>query len=369
MGTTHPGADEALTTPSLLPTEPAPTAALIPFYTDDEWHALRRQDVTASAIAALFGFTRWTTPYALYVEKAGLAEAPPAETPWMRAGRHLEDGIARYAAAEQGWDVRGAGEYHDIRHWTPDRLVAAKRAGLVVPTLPPIGAYLRDPAARLGATPDRVILSADGDRPLEIKNVSWPEFKDSWERGEAPVYYWLQANIQCGLGRAAGLGWDRFTVVALVAGNDLRVLDYEFDPVAFEQSQERAAAFLRDVAAGREPEADCSHPATQDAVRRRYLRARPEPLDLTGDDGARLIAEALQDARRRATAADKEAKALTAQMLAKIGHHKTATLRGGWLVDAPTQERAAHEVKASTFRKLTVKAPQAEAPAAAGDAA
>ncbi len=88
-------------------------------------------------------------------------------------------------------------------------------------------------------------------RPVEIKNVSWQAWRDEWEDGRAPVKYLLQGQIQAGIAREAGLDWGGPIIVALLAGNELKILPHEFDAEAFAMCQERMRVVWADVAAAR----------------------------------------------------------------------------------------------------------------------
>lgn len=320
------------------------------FFTDPAaWHAARAQDVTASTIAGHFGFSSWSSRYSDYVEKAGLAPREDKDDERKRAGRHLEAGIAAMAAEEEGWDkLLDAGQYQALLNGVG-----------VHPAAPPSYLYLRDRRARLGATPDRILVLPDGRcRPVEVKNVSWQAFRDEWEDGQAPVKYWLQAQVQVGIARLAGLPWDGPIVVGLVAGNDLRVLPYDFDQAAFDECRRAAATFWDDVAAGREPLADFTRSVDREALRRRFRISTEKTLDLSASDAALQVAQALSEARARERVAKDEADLLSAQLLSMIGDAERAKLPDGWSVLARTQARAAYTVAEGTTRPIRLNKPK-----------
>lgn len=331
---------------------PAPTGEVHYFWNEAAWHELRAQDVTASTLAGHFGFSRWSSAYSDYVEKAGLAERAKGDSMAMRAGRHMEHAIALMVAEQEGWNLLTGSQFRAVNYLDGGA--------------DPLGMYLRDPVTRLGATPDRVLVeSATMARPVEIKNVSWQAWRDEWEDGQAPVKYWLQGQIQAGIARAAGLDWGGPIIVALVAGNDLKILPYEFDAEAFAMCQERTRAFWADVAAGREPVPDINDKATREAIRRRYARSQENSIDLSASDEALQVAQSLAEARARKTAAEKEADLLSAHLLNMIGHHAHAKLAAGWEVNAKTSERKGFTVEASTVRAIRVGAAKEPAKAKA----
>src|SRR5580765_3495221 len=97
----------------------------IPIASREEWLGLRKQDVTASAVGALFGVHPWQTIAGLHAEKCGMEmPAPDPESAVIRRGNALENVVAAEVAKERPeWQIRK----NDL--------------------------YLRDPRARLGATP------------------------------------------------------------------------------------------------------------------------------------------------------------------------------------------------------------------------
>jgi predicted phage-related endonuclease len=133
----------------------------------EEWLKLRRQDVTASSIAALFGEHPYVTIAQLVLEKAGVDLEKP-ETAVMRRGRWLEYAVAQATAERRpGWVITKAAE------------------------------YLRDPALRMGATPDFYTINEHG-RPgvLQTKTVSQWEFKRSWSEDGPPLWIALQTLVE-----------------------------------------------------------------------------------------------------------------------------------------------------------------------------
>ena len=87
----------------------------------EQWLDWRRQDVTASAIGALFRVHPYTTKLCLYAEKRGV-EFPDEDNKVKRRGRWLEPAVAEA-----------------VRELRPDW------------TIEPPRCYLRDPELRLGA--------------------------------------------------------------------------------------------------------------------------------------------------------------------------------------------------------------------------
>jgi putative phage-type endonuclease len=73
--------------PELIPAEPG----------TPEWHAARRQGVTATDIVAICGLSTWASAYSLYWQKLGQAPETP-DNDRFRLGRYLQDYV------EDRWD-------------------------------------------------------------------------------------------------------------------------------------------------------------------------------------------------------------------------------------------------------------------------
>jgi putative phage-type endonuclease len=78
---------------------------------ESHWHELRAKHIGGSEVAALFGRSPYTTPWQLWMEKAGKLERPFDER-WTRAGKFFEAGIAAWAADKWGMTIHKVEEYH-----------------------------------------------------------------------------------------------------------------------------------------------------------------------------------------------------------------------------------------------------------------
>jgi len=70
-----------------------------------EWHAWRRTGVGSSDISTIVGDSPWSDSSSLYAEKLGYAAAS-VETPFMAAGKRLEEAVARWYREDTGNPVR-----------------------------------------------------------------------------------------------------------------------------------------------------------------------------------------------------------------------------------------------------------------------
>lgn len=263
----------------------------------DEWLALRRQNVGASEVAALFGCqaahqqSHWT----LWQVKAGRIPDPFVGNERVAWGLKLEQVIAEAARERHGWYAVVRAQY--VQHET---------------------------VAGMGCTPDFYIL--DGGKAvalLETKNVDWLVRKRQWG-DEPPMHILLQLQHQL-----ACTGKPRGCIAALVGGNELRTYEYERRPKLVAEIERRVTEFWRSIEEGREPPIDGSA-STADAVAALYPHddGDDEPADMTGDNElpdlcARLLRLSIE--RRDLQTAEQAARSA---ILAKLGDHRAARCMG-----------------------------------------
>lgn len=294
----------------------------IPITDRATWLALRTRDVTASAAAALLGAHPYLSAYALWAEKTGLMPPDGEANEAMERGTELEPVARRWIAKKNPrWKI----------------------------TEP--AAYYRDPAARLGATPD--CFAEDPERGLgvlQIKSVEPSAFRRNW-RGESgaiepPLYAVIQAIVEAHLTGAAWAG-----VAALVVGHgiELSIVDVPLHAGIIERVRSETAAFWRMVESGKAPDPDYGHDgAILAAV---YAEADGSEIDLRGDNEiGGLLAE------RAAISADmsiakKRADEIKAALLHKFGTASLIRVPGG-VVTAKTVRRKSYTVADTSYRDI-----------------
>ena len=276
------------------------------------WLALRKQDVTASEVAALFGAHPYKTAYQVYAEKTGASDGI-GDNPAMRRGRILEPAVA------EAW-------FEERR----ERLVKCHD-------------YLRSPEHRIGATPD---YQRPCGEPVEIKTVA-PEKWDEWSEAP-PLAYQLQALVQAML-----MGAPRAWIAVLVdnRAKDFHVFEVPRHPAAEAKIIANVAAFWRQVAAGEAPAPDYARDG--DAIASMFPRDNGEVIDLSADN---RLPELL--ARRAALkaiigTAETELEAIDAEIKDKIGAASEATVPG-WKITFKAQTRPERLMPATTFRVLRI---------------
>ena len=285
----------------------------IPATSRADWLALRRRDVTASDVAALFGAHPYRTILQVYADKTGTG-TDRGDNAAMRRGRILEP-----AVAEAWYEERG------------ERLTKA--------TL-----YLRSPEHRVGATPDYLTIA---NEPVECKTAAPEVFERDWAEGP-PLAYVLQCLVQVYL-TGAPRGW-----IALMIDNrakDFFVFDVPRNDAAWERIIAAAAVFWRAVDAGEMPAVDYSRDAA--AIKALYPRDNGATVDLSGDN---MLPEMLAErARLKDEVAEREDRleAIDTEIKAKMGEAATGTL-DGYRITYKLQNRKEVVIPATSYRVLRI---------------
>jgi len=280
------------------------------FKTEKEWLDLRKQDITSTEAAGLFGagaYDNSRTMYELYQIKSGAIDPKDFKsnerTVW---GNRLEAAIA-------------AGVAEDL--------------GLIVE---PFKVYMRIPEVRIGSSFDfkivgivegfsgdetaRDMFRQHGHGIMEVKNIDSLQFKRNWiEEGEtieatAQIEFQVQHQLE-----VADLEW---TLIApLVGGNTPKTVIRKRDREVGEAIRKAAIALWARVDMGQPPAPDFEKDAG--TIGRLYAEDDGSHCDLSGN--VRLIELcAIHEAEkaRKKDAEDKQ-KAAKAEILTIIGAHKT----------------------------------------------
>lgn len=289
---------------------------IIPITDRATWLQLRRRDVTASDVAALFDAHPYRTRLQVWADKMGVGH-DRGDNSAMRRGRILEPAVAAAIAEERpAWRIEKAAE------------------------------YLRDPEARIGATPD--YYAADHGRRLilECKTADPEVFQRDWASGP-PLAWVLQALTQAMLADAAGA-----VVACMVMTRQLPVHIYEVPrhPAAEARIRAAVAELWHAVETETQPTAQAGDAAVLAAM---FPRDNGSVLDLAGDN---LLPELLAErAALKAEIGPREDRltAIDAEIKAKLGEAAEGRLPG-WRLTFKTQRREERLVPASEFRVLRV---------------
>lgn len=295
----------------------------IPIVDREQWLEVRKQDVTASVVAALFGLHPYQTIAGLHADKHGFpVDRVDPEADVVRRGLALEQVVAdEVVRLRPEWKVERA------------------------------NVYLRDPRLRLGATPDFFILNDPRGRGiLQTKTIGAGKFKrDFGDDGLTPPF-WMTAQCLTEMnldGAAFG------AIGVLVIGEftfKCHVFEVPRHLPAERKIRAAVAEFWVTSAAGEVPRIDYERDAALLDVL--FPTARPgSVVDLRTDN---RIAELLTQRERlslelKSNKADLEA--IDTEIREKLGDAEAALVQG-WRVTLKTIRRRAYEVKASVFRQL-----------------
>lgn len=302
------------------------------------WLAARQKDVTASVAGCLLGVHPYTTAYGLWASKSG--RIPDDEdNPAMRRGRLLEP-----VAIEM------------LREDRPDWSVTYRRDN----------AYWRDPASRIGATPDASAVRPDkpGRGNVQIKTASDFAFAKSWVDPDTkeiglPLWIAVQAIIEADL---TGAQWAAVAVMVVGRGIELHVVDVPLRETAedctrtkklMDRLRAEVAAFWRMVESGQQPEADWKRDG-------KLIEALYEPtgeiISLEQDNSMPALCDEKDGLSAQKSAADKRLKEIKAEILAKLNGASGARIADGRLITAKEIHRKGYEVQPSSYIDVRVKA-------------
>jgi putative phage-type endonuclease len=252
---------------------------------EKHWLELRKQDVTSTETAALFGISPYMTAFELWHRKHDNLDVEFQMNDRVVWGQRLQDSIAAGIFADQGW----------IGHKKTE--------------------YMRDPDLRMGASFDFEFMHIDGEgQLLEIKNVDSLVFKEGWivegEDVQAPPHLELQVQQQLALTgyKAAWLG-------ALIGGNRVVLIRRIPDPVVIESIKSRIKAFWTSIQNDTEPKPDFGRDS--DFIARLYSFAEPGKV-FNADDRVNKLAFAYKRAAEEAKAAEEKKDAARAEILTLI---------------------------------------------------
>lgn len=264
---------------------------IIPFTTEEAWLELRKQDVTSTESAALFGLSPYVTHFDLWHRKRTGVTPEFIVSDRMRWGNRLEAAIAYGIAEENGWEVE------------------------------PMKEYMRVPDKRIGSSFDFRITNHVSGKPvhLEIKNVDYLQFRDGWivdreeDHVEAPEHIEMQVQHQMAVS-----GYEMSIIGAFIGGNRFVLIERHRDDRVIAAIEHHTELFWQSIKDGIEP--DPIMPRDADAMIRMNQYAEPNKLlDATSDNELAQMLTLYRMAQAEAKNADEEVKTLKAQIMQRIG--------------------------------------------------
>lgn len=299
------------------------------------WLEARKQDVTASVCSALFGINPWYSAYRLWAIKSGRVEESQEVTDAMQRGLDFEEVVVKRLRRERP-------------NWSIDY-----RAD---------NTYFRDPAIRLGATPDTFATRDDiyGQGTVQLKTKSWHSFKESWhdpETGEVtvPLDVAVQTIVEAHL---TGSAWAAVAVL-VVDPYDFHVIDVPVHEKLIRRIRSLVTDFWAMVESGKEPEPDWLRDGP--TVAEVYRDSMPDRKDLTAVDGLDLIVGRFAAARETNRATSQQIDDLRPRILHALGSAE-AGFTTNWNIAARTSVRTGpngQPVKSRTLRITPKENPDA----------
>lgn len=292
----------------------------------EQWMRYRSLDVTASAVACLFGIHPYQTAFGLWMLKTGRSSDEPEETPSMQRGRLLEPVAVQL-----------------LRENRPDWQISNH----------PLNLYFRDPIARFGATPDLFAKNKEGKGGVvQLKSVEPSVFRKTWrdEAGELapPLHVALQAIAEAHL---TGADWCAAAAIVVGYAIDVHVVDVPIVPGVVTRMRQEVREFWDEIANDVTPDPDYGRDGAMIAAMLRQDDGTE--IDLIGDNELPGLVEKRETARQLQSAAEQSLKECNAAILHKLGPAQRARFAGG-LITAKTIHRAAYQAKASSYRQVRV---------------
>jgi hypothetical protein len=294
----------------------------------EQWLDLRRLDVTASVAPALLGVHQYRTVFEMWALKSGLLTEDPDESPSMRRGRLLEP-----VALEL------------LRELRPQWTIEAP------------GVYLRDPALRIGATPDAFAICPErGAGIVQVKCVEPSVFRSQWRDPETrevapPLWIAVQAIVEA---RLTGAAWAAVAPLRVGHGIDIDVIDVPLHDGLMRRIESEVAAFWRAVESGQPPSPDFARDGETIAALHPTDADGPA-IDLTAwNELPELIAER-EAIAARAKADKARREAIDAEITLKLDGHPVGILADGREITRTIQNRGAFAVEATSFPVIRVR--------------
>jgi predicted phage-related endonuclease len=289
-----------------------------------EWLRWRREDVTASVIAALFGLHPYETVYGLAAQKRGMALSEPKSSPLLDRGREFQEIVGRYIQRDHPtWKLRVA------QH------------------------YLRDAARRLGGTPDfYVTIPGMGRGIIEAKSVASLEFRRSWSDG-VPAWVALQTLTCAMLARA------RFAIVAAIVMDPWKWPPelHEYHVPRHKDAERRllegVAKFWAAIDAGQMPDPDYSRDGGLIHAMMPHV-THGKTIDLTADNRMPELLMKREELKARIAEMrdlEKQCKTIETEIYDKVGDAEIC-LAAGWFVNIKEIHKKAYSVDETSYRQL-----------------
>ena len=264
---------------------------------EKDWLELRKQDVTSTETAALFGLSPYMTQFELWHRKHDKMEVEFTVNDRMKWGTRLQDSIAAGIAEDQKWKIRRMSEY---KRDTDLRMGASFDFSLCF-TIPGDG------------KPIKSTMVEDGI--LEVKNVDSLAFRDGWivdgDNVEAPAHIEIQVQQQLALS-----GMKTAYIGALIGGNRVVLIKRVPDQQVIGSIKKRIGELWASIQAHHEPKPDFARDS--DFISRLYSFAEPGRV-FNADERVSKLAFAYKQASQAVKEAELKKDSAKAEILTLIG--------------------------------------------------
>jgi predicted phage-related endonuclease len=305
----------------------------------DDWRALRHRYVSSTESAALFGYSAYSTPFQLAVEKQ--APEPPAWAGNERAtwGLRLQEAIAKGISADYGVKVRRVNSFAAVDEVRMGASFDYEVVGHRDDSEAPAGPLLRDMYSDLGAG------------ILEIKTVDRLIYRDQWrheEGDEAPVHIELQVQQQLD---CIDRPWSAIGV--LIGGNEIKVMIREVDREVCYAIRAKVAEFWATLERGEMP--PVTLPQDVDLIRRLYLNSDPAGVFQSEDPEVVKLCQAYVDAKAQRDYHEDLRKTYGARLLTVLGDAAKGAVPGFTIQANTVKETLVPATVRKPYRNLIVR--------------
>jgi predicted phage-related endonuclease len=288
-----------------------------------QWLELRKQDVTASDVGALFDCHPYRTLAGLFSIKSS-EDTDEIDNVVMRRGRIFEDAVRTATLLEYpDWEIERCDD------------------------------YFRDTDIRLGCTPDFIVSRPDRDGLglMQAKTIAPNIAREHWSEESPPPHIVLQALVEMML---HDLQW---TIVAGLVIQPWKVpppMIYEIPrhPEMEARIIEETRKFWEMVENGTPPPRDYNRDGALIEKLYRQEDGAP-PLDLNGDNYLLAQLHRRDDVAEKLKLLKEEKDAIDAELKDKLGTNSEAICKA-YRITWKTQQRKEYVVPATTLRVLRV---------------
>lgn len=276
----------------------------------NHWLQLKTEDVSSTEVAALFGISPYSTEFELWHQKTSGEIFELEDNDRMYCGRMLEDTIAKMVCEQLQIEAQPLKTYH--RHSTCPKMGSS--FDYEIKQIP------------FGSGLHRMNPNLKGRGLLEIKNVDSLIYRDEWFDDEAPPH--IEAQVQQQL-EVEDLEWA--LIVALVGGNQMKIILRERDREMGAAICERITRFWEAVDLGMEPKPSFERDA--EFIMGMYKDDKGEPVDISDDQELKSLVIAFKTMRDRYNLLEKATTAIKAEVLHMVGNASALVTDDGLTVN------------------------------------